>query len=119
MGANLAHQLDNMELIAGDGRIVKLSEVADLGDNTAKLVKSLNCLAHCFIGNINAQAVSERLDNLELKLCLVIIKIGLVALHGRIDLSYEETFGLNGIDEEEVFLHTLDGSTALCAEKAV
>ena len=118
MRADLGNQLDDMELIAGDGRIIELSVIADLSDDTAQLVKSLDSLAHCFVGNIDAEAVSHGLNDLELKLSLVVIKVSLIALHGRIDLSDEEAVMLNGIDEEKVLLHTLDGSAALGAEQA-
>ena len=45
MGADLAYELDDVELIAGDGRIIELAEVADLGDDAAELVVLLDSLA--------------------------------------------------------------------------
>ena len=107
-----------MELIAGDGRIVKLAEIADLGDDAAELIVLLDGLAHGSLGGVDAQAVSHGLYDLEHELCLVVVKVRLIAFHGGIDLRYEELFVLNGIDQEEVLLHTLHGRAALRAEQA-
>ena len=118
MGADLTYELDDMELIAGDGRIIELAEVADLGDDAAELVVLLDSLAHSLIGDINAKTVLHLVNDLELKLSFVVIKVGLIALHGRIDLGNEKSVVLNGIDEEEVLFHTLHGRAAFRAEQA-
>ena len=117
MRADLADELDNMELIAGDGRIIELAEIADLCYNAAELIVLLDSLAHCGIGNINTEALFQGLYDLEHELCLVVIEVGLVALHGRIDLRYKEAIVLDRIYKEEVLFHTLHGSAALGAEQ--
>ena len=76
-------------------------------------------LAHCGVGHVHAEAVLELIDDLELELSLVVVEVGLVALHGRVDLGDEEAGVLYGVDEEEVLLHTLHGGAGLCTEQSV
>ena len=119
MRAYLADEVDDVELVAGDVRVLALAEIADLGDDAADLVVILNGLAHCGVGHVHAKAVLELIDDLELELSLVVVEVGLVALHGRVDLSDEEAGVLYGVDEEEVLFHTLHGGAGFGAEQRV
>ena len=117
MRTHLAHELDDVELIAGDGRIGELAEVADLGDDVAELVEVLNRLAHRGVGDVDAEAAFKLVDDLELELGLVVVEGGLVALHRRVDDGDEEFVILDGVYKEEVLLHSLHGGAALGAEQ--
>ena len=119
MGADLADQLDDVELVAGDVGVIGLAEIADLGDYAADLVVVLDGLAHGGVGGVDAVLVMQLVNDLELELSLVVIEVGLVALHGRIDLGDEELLVLDGVDEEEMLLHTLHRCAALRAEESV
>ena len=117
--AYLTDEVDDVKLVAGDVRILALAEVAYLGDDAAYLVVILDRLAHCGVGHVHAEAVLELIDNLELELSFVVVEVGLVALHGRVDLGDEEAGVLDGVDKEEVLLHTLHGGAGLCTEQSV
>ena len=119
MRADLAHELDDVELIAGNGRVGQLAEVADLGDDIAQLVELLDGRAHGGIGGVHAVALGKLVNDLELQLALVVVIAGLIALERGIDLRDEEAIVLHGIDEEEVLFHTLHGRAALGAEERI
>ena len=69
--ADLAHELDDVELIAGNGRVGQLAEVADLGDDIAQLVELLDGRAHGGIGGVHAVALGERFDLIAVALARV------------------------------------------------
>lgn len=115
--ADLAHELDDVELIARDGRVRELAEAANLGDDVAQLVEVLNGLAHGGVGDVDAEALFQLVDDLELELGLVVVEGGLVALHRRVDDGDEELVVLDGVYEEEMLLHPLHGGAALGAEE--
>ena len=117
MRADLAHELDDVELIAGNGRVGQLAEVADLGDDIAQLVELVDGLTHGGVGHIDAVALGELIDDLELELALVVFEVRLVALHRGIDLGDEEAIVLDGVEQEEVLFHTLHGRAVLGAEQ--
>ena len=117
MRADLAHELDDVELIARDGRVRELAEAADLGDDVAQLVEVLDGLAHGGVGDVDAEALFQLVDDLELELGLVVVEGGLVALHRRVDDGDEELVVLDGVYEEEMLLHPLHGGAALGAEE--
>ena len=119
MRADLADKLDDVELIAGDVGVFRLAEIADLGDDAAYLVMILDGLAHGLLGGIDAVFIVQLVDDLELELRLVVVKVCLVALHGRVDLGDEEPVVLHGVNEEEVLLHTLHRGAAFRAEQSV
>ena len=61
--ADLAHELDDVELIAGNGRVGQLAEVADLGDDIAQLVELLDGRAHGGIGGVHAVALGKLVND--------------------------------------------------------
>ena len=117
MGTHLAHELDHVELIAGDGRVLKLAEVAYLRDHVAQLVELGNGLAHGLVGGVHPQPVVQRVHHLQLQLGLVVVQRGLVTLHGRVDDRDEEIVVLDGVKQEEVLFHALHRGAALGAEE--
>ena len=119
MRAHLADELDDVELVAGDAGVIRLAEIADLGDDAADLVMVINGAAHSLLGGVDTVFLVQLVHDLELELRLVVIEIGLVALHGRVDLRDEELLILHRVDEEEMLLHALHGRAAFRAEKGV
>src|SRR5699024_378861 len=101
---HLADELDDVELIARDGRVFELAVIAYLGDGVAKLVEVLDGLAQRGLGGVYAKAFFKLVEHLELQLGLVVVEGGLVALHGRVDDGDEELVVLHGVYEEEVLL---------------
>lgn len=81
MRAGEADELNNVKLVSGDGRILKLPEIADLGDDTADLVVLLNSGKHGLFGGIDA-AFGKLVYNLKPELCLVIIDGVIIILQG-------------------------------------
>ena len=119
MGTDLAHQDDDVVLVAGEGRVLQLAEVADVGDDAAEAVVLFDGGAEGRVGRVHAVVVAEGVQHLELELGLVVVQAGLVALHGRVDDGGEEAIVLHGVQEGEVLLHALHGGTALRAEQGV
>ena len=117
MGADLADQLDDMELIAGDGGIVQLAHVPHLGDEAGYLVVVFYGFEHGLVGHVHAQLVSQLIHYLQLQLRLVVIEVVLVPFHGGVDNGGEELLVLYGMDEHEMLLHTLHGGAALSPEQ--
>ena len=117
MGTDLTDQLDHMELIAGDGRIVQLTEIADLGNGTAQVVVLFHRRAQSLVGDIDAVDLMELVQHLLLQLGLVIVKAGLIALHGRVDDGDKEALVLHRLQQEEMLLHPLHGGAALRSEQ--
>ena len=79
----------------------------------------INGAAHGLLGGVDAVFLVQLVHDLELELRLVVIEIGLVALHGRVDLRDEELLILHRVDEEEMLLHALHGRAAFRAEKGI
>ena len=63
MGAHFAHQHDHMELVAGDGRIVQLAQLADLGQDPANPVVLLDGLEQCTVRGVDAVNFAERTED--------------------------------------------------------
>ena len=78
-----------------------------------------NGAAHGVLGGVDAVFLMQLVDDLELELRLVVIEIGFVALHGRVDLRDEEFFVLHRVDEEKVLLHALHGRAAFRAKEGI
>ena len=116
--ADLAHELNHVELIAGDGRIVELAQIADLGDDAAELVEPLDRGAERLVGGVDAEDVLHRAHDVLLQLHLVVIEVRLVALHRGIDDGDEEVVVLHGLEQVEVLLHALHGGAVLGAEQS-
>ena len=119
MGADLAHQLDHMELIAGDGRVWQLAVIADLGDDAGDLVVILDGLFHGLLGHVHSQLIPQLVHHLQLKLGLVVLQVVLVALHGRVDDGGEELLVLHRVNQDKVLLHPFHGRAALRAEQGL
>ena len=117
MGAHLADQLDHMELIAGDGRVVQPAEVADRGDGAAQVVVLFDGTAQGLFGGVDAVDLVELVQHLFPELGLVVVQAGIVALHGRVDDGDEEALILHRLQQEEVLLHPLHSGAALGAEQ--
>ena len=116
MRADLADQLDHMEFIAGDRRVFKLPEFPDGRDRLRQFVKLCDGFAHRFFRNIHTERVLHRIQDVLLNLRLVILQIGFVTLHGRINDGDKEVLMFDGVQEIELFLHTLHCRAAFRAE---
>ena len=60
--AAVSNQVEDMELITGDGRILELAHVADLGDDLADLIVLGNSLAQRLVGRIHAVGLGQNVQ---------------------------------------------------------
>ena len=102
LGADQAHQLDHMELIAGDGGVIQLAVVADLVDEAADLVVLLDGLDQRFVGNVDAEVLMQGLQNVGAQLSLVVLIADLVVFEGDVGKLAEEVVVVDDA-------HILDG----------
>ena len=119
VGADLADQLDHMELVAGNIGVVRLAVGTDGLDDGADLVVVVDGGAQALFGDVHTIVGLQRLQDLHAQLGLVVRQIVGVALHGRVDDGGEEAVILHQLEQGKVLLHTLHGGAGLCAEEGV
>ena len=119
MGTDLTHQDDDVVFIAGDDRVFRLTEVADLRDDPTETVVLFNGGTNRIVGGIHAEAVAQGVQYLCFQLCLVVIQAGPVAFHGWVDDGGDEAVVLHRLQQGEMLLHALHGGAALRTEQSV
>ena len=119
MGTDLTHQDDDVVFIAGDDRVFRLAEVADLRDDPAETVVLFNGGTNRIVIGIHAEAVAQGVQYLCFQLCLVVIQAGPVAFHGWVDDGGDEAVVLHRLQQGKMLLHALHGGAALRAEQGV
>ena len=67
--ADEADKLYNVELVAGDGWVVQLSQLAQLADNGAQLIMRIYRGAYGVVGNVHAKLIVQRLEKLGFSCC--------------------------------------------------
>lgn len=121
--AGLAHKLDDMELIAGDDRVVRLAHIADLGDYAAQLVVALYRFQYLFLGKVDAVDLGKRRYDLLLDLTAEVSGVPLALLDRHIYAGDKELFVRNDLAILKILLHAVHGGAAFltyqCGEEVV
>ena len=60
--AAVSNQVEDVEFITGDGRVLQLAHIADLGDDLADLVVLLDGLAQRLVGRIHAVGLGQHVQ---------------------------------------------------------
>ncbi len=109
-----------MELRAGDGRVVELAEITDLGDDVADLVVLLDGLEESFVGHINAEVVVQFVEHMHLQRSGEVFYAVLILLEGHIGERDEEFLILNEVGQlAKVLLEAAGAGAGLGAELGV
>ena len=95
-----------MELIAGDRRVVQLAVLADLVDQAADLVVLLDGLENGFVGDVDAEILVQRLEDVGAQLGLEVVVAVLRVLEGDVGEGAEEVVVVDNA-------HILDGIEVL------
>ena len=104
--ADLADKLDDVELIAGDGGVIKLAVVADLVYQAADLIVALDGLHDGLIGNVDAKLFMQGLKNMGAQLLTEVSIAVLIVLEGNVGEFAEEIIVVDNS-------HILDGVKVL------
>ena len=72
-GTGRGHQIDDVELVAGDGGLVQLAVFADGLHDAAQLVVLLDGLAQRLVGGIHAVVIAEEVQHMGLQLPLIVV----------------------------------------------
>ena len=104
--AGQADQLDDLELEAGDGRVVQLAVAADLLDQLADLVVLLDSLADGRVGHVDAELLVQRIQHVILQLGLEVVDGVLGLLEGDVGEVHEEVRVLDDVHVTQVLLET-------------
>ena len=95
-----------MELIAGDGGIIELAEIADFIYDLADLVMLLDSCLESLVGNIDTEVFLQLAEDMVLELIMVVLIVVLGVLEGNIHKLAEELVIINNS-------HILDGVEVL------
>ena len=96
------YELDDMELIAGDGRIIKLAVIAYLVYELADLIVLLDGFLERLIGNIDSEIVMQCGQNMSPELIAEVFIVVLGVFKGNVGELAEELVVLDDV-------HVLDG----------
>ena len=119
LGTCEADELDNVELIARDGRIRELAHIADLGDDAADLVVLLNGGAQLLLREVHAVHAPQRLDDLLLYLAAEVARVPRGFLQRHVDEAGEEFFLRDELAVVEILLHAVHRRAAFLTEQRV
>ena len=108
-----------MVFIAGDDRVFRLTEVADLRDDPTETVVLFNGGTNRIVGGVHAEAVAQGVQYLCFQLGFVVIQAGPVAFHGWVDDGGDEAVVLHRLQQGKMLLHALHGGAALRTEQSV
>ena len=106
LGTCQRHQLDHMELIAGDGGVVQLAVVADLVDETGNLVLLLDSGADRIVRHVDAEVVVQLAQHVHAQLLGEMLIADLVVFEGDVGKAAEEIIVVDDA-------HILDGIQVL------
>ena len=100
--ANEGNKLDNMELVAGDGRVLKLAVIADLVYELADLIVLLDSFLERLVRDVDAEVFMQRSQDMSLELIMVVFIVSLGVFEGNVGELAEEFIVLDDV-------HVLDG----------
>ena len=106
-------QLDDLELITRDGRVVELAVAADLLDELADLVVLLDSLADGLVGGVDAELLVQRIQNVILKLRDEVIDSVLGLLERDVGEVHEEVRVLDDVHVTQVLLEAAGDGAGL------
>ena len=108
-----------MELETGDGRVLQLAIVADLGNEAADFVVLFDGFHQCIIGNIDAEVLVDVVQNVALQLFLIVLQAVLILFERNVSEIAEEVRIVNDVHHLEMLLHTGGGSTGFCCHLCI
>ena len=108
-----------MELIARDGRIVQLAEIAQLGDDAAHLVVHVYGGAQLLLGKIDAVHAPQRLYYLLFYLAAVVPGVPFRLFQRHVDEAGEKLLLRDELAVAEVLLHAVHGRAAFLPHQRV
>ena len=112
-------ELDDLELIARDGRVIELAVVADLVDDRADLVMQVDGLHKGLVGDVDAEFLVQRIKDVGLKLAFIVLNAVLVSLERHVGERHEEVRILNDVHVAKVLLETAGDRAGLGAEISI
>ena len=121
VGAAFAHQLDQMEFISRERRILKLPVRADSGNDAAQLVVLFDCLQQRVVGHVHAVDLAQLVQHVVLQLPLIVLQRVIFGYKGGIDVAHEELFVilLHKVQHLEVFMGAVHHTAGLGADQRV
>ncbi len=108
MRTDFTDELDEVELIARDRRVVQFPEVPDLGDDGTDFVVVFDGREQCFIGRVDPQCGKVR-EHLVPQFVHVIHECSPVVLQRGVDDRGHERIVLDRRDLFKMLLHTFHG----------
>ena len=112
-------ELDDLELIARDGRVIELAVIADLVDDRADLVVQVNGLHKGFVGDVDAEFLVQRIEDVGLQLAFVVLNAVLVSLERHVGERHEEVRILDDVHVAKMLLETAGDRAGLSAEISI
>ena len=106
-----------MELVAGDGRVIELAEIADLGYDAAKLVVALDGVEYLLVGKVHAVDLFHGSDDLLFDLAAEVACVPLALFGGHVDAADEELVVRDELAVLKILLHAVHGGAAFLTDE--
>ena len=90
LGAGVAHQVQHVELVAGDDGVLRLAHLADLGDDAADLVVLGHRLADGLVGGVHPVVLRHHVQQADAHLLDVVAHGVVLHLIGHVGVGDEE-----------------------------
>ena len=101
------YELDDVELVAGDGRVIELAVAADLGYEAADLVMALDSVHELFVGIVDAIGFLHGRYDLLFDLAAEISGVPVALLYRHVDARGKEFFVGNELAVLKILLHAV------------
>ena len=119
LGAGVGHQVQHMELIAGDDGVLGLAHLADLGDDPADLVVLLHSLADGGVGDVGAEDLMDAVEHMDLHLADIALDGVVGDLEGHVGVGDEEVGVIVDLQDLEVLHGAVHHGTCVHADHRV
>jgi hypothetical protein len=112
-------ELDDLELIARDGRVVELAVITDLIDDRADLIVQVDGLHERLVGDVDTEFLVQRIEDVGLKLAFIVLNAVLISLERHVGERHEEVRILDDVHVVKVLLETAGDRAGLGAEISI